>query len=61
MTFQRFAKRYPGYRPARGYLAKCPRCGSKVIHGAKTGLPLSSHWYSSKCREALLQKKLPIE
>lgn len=43
-----------GIRPTKGYVARCARCGRRVVHSEKTGLPFHMHARSRRCREDAL-------
>lgn len=46
-----FAKRFPGKRPDRGFLAPCSACGELVVHADSTLQPHHMHRYSRKCAD----------
>ena len=52
-----FAKRFPGKRPGRGYLAPCSCCGEMVVHAESTMEPFHMHRWSKKCREATAKRR----
>ena len=49
-----FAKRLPGERPYRGYVARCRDCGEMVVHAESTQRPFHMHARSKKCADARL-------
>lgn len=48
-----------GARPKRGYIAKCPRCGLRVVHVRSTCEPVTIHARSKLC--ALLYERRTIQ
>lgn len=54
-----------GAQPRRGYIAKCSRCGLRVVHERSTNAPVAIHARSKLCallyERRTIQRRLPLD